>query len=101
MAWEERNGNCYYYQSERDEEGRVRKRYIGTGDLAETIAHAEETMQRVRRERREWERAELERAQALASPLLEIEEAADILARALLVAAGYRRHKGQWRRGRT
>ena len=97
MAWEERNGRRYYYQSERDEDGKVRKKYIGAGDLAETIAHADETIQRARRERRERELEELERAQALAAPVLEIDEAADVLARAHLVAGGYRRRKGEWR----
>jgi hypothetical protein len=38
---------------------------------------------------------------ALAAPVLEIDEAAEVLARAVLVASGYRRHKGEWRRERT
>ena len=41
MAWERRGGNLYYYQAER-EDGRVRKRYIGAGEVAEMIAHADE-----------------------------------------------------------
>jgi hypothetical protein len=32
MAWESRpNGKCYLYRSFRDADGRVRKRYLGTG----------------------------------------------------------------------
>src|SRR3954452_5367433 len=99
MAWERRGGNLYYYQSER-EDGRVRKRYIGTGEIAELIAHADETIRRTRAGRRERERAELEEARGLASAADELHEAAEILARAELVAAGYRRRKGQWRRRR-
>jgi hypothetical protein len=97
VAWEERGGRRYYYQSERGEDGRVVKKYIGAGPIAETIAHADETIQRARRERRERELEELERVQALAAPVLEIDEAAGILARAVLVAGGYHRHKGEWR----
>jgi hypothetical protein len=101
MAWEERErGGRYYYQSERDEEGRVVKRYIGTGELAELIAHADETRRRVKEARRDRDKEELERMKALAVPVLEVCEAAEALARAALVAGGYRRHKGEWRRTR-
>ena len=99
MAWERRGDRLYYYQTER-EDGRVRKRYVGTGETAELIAHADATMQRTRAERRERERAELQEARDLASSVDELHEAAEILAVAELVAAGYRRHKGQWRRRR-
>ncbi len=101
MAWEERKGNHYYYQSERSEDGRVVKKYIGSGEIAETIAHADETRRRAREARRAQEREELERLEALAAPILEIDQAADILARAHLVAAGYHKRKGEWRRGRN
>src|SRR5688572_11594025 len=100
MAWEERGGRRYYYQSELVEDGRVVKKYIGAGEIAELISHADETRRRTREARRAQEREELERMEALAAPVLEIDQAADILARAHLVAAGYRLHKGEWRRGR-
>jgi len=48
MAWETRGSSRYYYQSERDEDGRVKKRYIGTGEIAELVAHADETRRRAR-----------------------------------------------------
>ena len=101
MAWEKRNGNLYYYQSERDEDGRVKKRYIGAGEIAEFIAHADETRRRAREARQAQERKELERMETLAAPLLKIDEAADILARAHLIAWVYRKRKGEWRRGRN
>jgi hypothetical protein len=99
LAWERRGENFYYYQSER-EDGRVRKKYIGTGEMADLIAHADETRQRARAERRDRELAELEEARGLASAADELHEAAEILAQAEMVAAGYHRHKGQWRRRR-
>jgi hypothetical protein len=101
MAWETRGSSRYYYQSERDEDGRVKKRYIGAGEIAGLIAHADETRRRAREARRAQEREELERMEALAASALEIDQAADILARTHLIAGGYRKRKGEWRRGRN
>ena len=101
MAWEERErGGRYYYRSVRDG-GRVRKEYVGAGEAAEALARADETIRRAREleleRERERELAEAERLGALAAPLLELAEAAEVLARAHLVAGGYRGHKGEWR----
>lgn len=103
VAWErrERGTGPYYYQSERGEAGRVRKRYVGAGDIAEVIAHNDETRRRAREAGRKQGRKELERMGALATPVLELDEAAAVLVRAHLIAAGYHRHKGEWRRARA
>ena len=101
MAWEQRNGNRYYYQSERDEDGTVRKRYIGTGEIAELVAHADETRRRARQERRERERAELERLKTADAAVEEFCKAVETITTAALVAAGYRSHKGEWRLKRS
>jgi hypothetical protein len=101
MAWEERErGGRYYYQSVR-EAGAVRKKYIGAGELAELIAHADETIRRHREERRARAREELERMRGLVSGALELDEAVDALVGAHLVAAGFHRHRGEWRRERS
>jgi hypothetical protein len=100
MAWERRGSNLYYYQSKRVD-GRVRKKYVGAGELAQTIAHADETIRQSRAAQSERARVELEEARTIASAGEELCEAADILAVAQLVAAGYHRHKGQWRRRRA
>jgi hypothetical protein len=99
VAWEDRNGTRYYYRSVRDGE-RVKKEYLGRGELAETIAHADETIRRHREERRAQEMAEREILEDLAARTLEVREAARVLARASLVAAGYHNHHGEWRRKR-
>jgi hypothetical protein len=99
MAWERRGSNLYYYQSKRVD-SRVRKKYMGTGHVAEVVAHAEETIRQSRAERRERGRAQLEEARGLAAAGDELHEAAEILARAQMVAVGYHRHKGEWRRKR-
>ena len=97
MAWERRGDGVYYYKTER-QGGRVRKRYIGNGELAHIIAHADKTRRRVWAERKAKERAELDEARSLASAGGELYEAVEVLAVAELVAAGYHRHKGgEWR----
>ena len=99
MAWERRGDGLYYYRSER-ENGRVRKRYVGRGEVAELVAHADDT-RRVVRERRRWdERAGLDRAREISEAGAELDAAAEVLARAEMVAAGYHDHKGEWRRRR-
>jgi hypothetical protein len=100
VAWERRGGNLYYYRCER-EGGRVRKRYVGTGEQAELIAHADANLRLAREQRQAREGAELKRLQALCAPLEEFSEAAGVLARAHLVASGYRRRKGEYRRARA
>jgi len=100
MALENRDGNLYYYRSVRrgDE---VRKVYVGSGDLA-LIAYEQDVMSRAAEEhRRQEERHELEQLEALLAPVVEIGGAAEILARAHLIAGGFRRHKGEWRRARS
>ena len=99
MAWERRGDGLYYYRSER-ENGRVRKRYVGRGEVAELVAHADETGRAVREWRRRDERAELERAREISEAGAELDAAAEVLARAEMVAAGYHDHKGGWRRRR-
>jgi hypothetical protein len=99
VALERRNGNLYYYRSVRDGE-KVRKVYWGSGELAR-IAHEREIMNRAARQHERRESAkELERLKALAAPVLELSEAAEILVRAHLIDAGYHRRKGEYRRAR-
>ncbi len=78
----------------------MRKEYIGGGPLGKLAAEAD----RIERERREVEallvKEERERIEGLASPVLELSEAAEILAQAYLVAGGLRRVGGHWRRKR-
>jgi hypothetical protein len=99
VAFERRDGTLYYYRSVRDGE-KVRKVYVGAGEIAR-ISHESDILRRTGQEaRREREKADLERLDALAAPVLELSEAAEILARAHLLASGCHRHKGEWRRAR-
>jgi hypothetical protein len=96
MGWE----RGYYYRV-RKVQGRVVREYVGRGRIAELVARME-ALEREKRERaqaeRQAERAELE---ALDAPLNELNDFADVLARAALLAAGYHQHKrGEWRKRR-
>ena len=99
MAWEKRGGRYYYYRSVRDGE-RVRKEYVGAGEFAEGLARSDETMRLIRELEQDKDWAEVEHLEDLAAPVLEIDEAAEILTRAALVAGGYHQHKGEWRQAR-
>ena len=99
MALEKRNGNLYYYRSVRDGE-KVRRVYVGAGEIAR-IAHEHDEQRRAQEERRrQEERRAQEGLDALVAPVLEIAEALEILIRAHLIAAGYRRYQRHWRRER-
>ncbi len=82
-------------------DGRVVREYVGGGILGELAARmdAEERLQR-EEEAEAW-RDERERMEGLDGLLEEMCEAAEILAHAALLAAGYHQHKrGEWRKRR-
>lgn len=101
MAWEERERGGRYYTRSRREGGRVVPEYVGGGSLGE-LAVQMDAEERARREeeaaRREEDRR---RVEGLAAPVVGLSEAAEIVARAHLIAAGCHRHKGEWRRARA
>ena len=99
MTLERRDGNLYYYRSVRDGQ-RIRKVYVGAGNLARIVAEGDMLRRTAREQERKREKDELERLEALAAPLLELSEAAEILAHAHLIAAGFHRRKGEYRRAR-
>ena len=98
MGWEqrERGVGSYYYQSRRVGD-RVQKVYRGGGRIGQLAALLDED-ERLRREEEtaRWE-AERRRLKAITAYVREL-EAAKILATAHLIAAGYHKHKGEWRR---
>jgi crotonobetainyl-CoA:carnitine CoA-transferase CaiB-like acyl-CoA transferase len=69
--------------------------------LAEIVAEDDRAKRELEEAQREREKEELERMEALAAPVFELSEAAEILAHAHLLAAGYHRHKGEYRRARS
>ncbi len=89
-----------YYTRSRKVDGLVVREYVGGGLIGELAARLDEA----ERERRGVEaagmRLERARVEALIAPVAKRDEAAGILCRAALVADGYRRHQGKWRRRR-
>ena len=102
MAWQEVDGRRYYYRGRRLC-GRTRRVYVGAaGSPAAELAAAADHLRRLEREAAARERhAEQARQQEAEAPLLELCQLTDVLTRAALLAAGYRRHdRGEWRRSR-
>ncbi len=82
-------------------EVRVVREYLGAGLVGRLSAEAD----RIKRERVEAEKVrhkrELEHLEALVSPAAELAEVAEVLVQAELLACGYHKHKGEWRRERS
>jgi hypothetical protein len=99
--WEKREHGGLYYTRSRKVDGRVVREYVGTGPLAELAAELDaEERRRQEEQARAW-KAEREHIEVLEAPVAELCEAAEILARATLVAGGYRQHnRGEWRKRR-
>jgi hypothetical protein len=100
MAWEHRERGGSYYTRSRRKDGRVVREYVGVGVLGEIAALEDEYERRRQEEEAAYWKEELERLEELSVPVLELSEAAEILVRAHLIACGYHRHKGEWRRAR-
>src|SRR3954452_19201129 len=96
-----RNGRPYLYKSVR-EGGKVKSRYVGSGEDA-LLINALETIDRDEQDyERHQQRAERKRLDDLERALDEMAEQARDLAREALTAAGYHQHhRGEWRRRRV
>ena len=101
MAWEKRERGGTYYTRSRKVNGKVLREYVGGGVLGEIAALEDEYERRRREEEAAFWEEERERLEALSAPVDELCEAAETIARAVLLAAGFRRHnRSQWRRKR-
>jgi hypothetical protein len=101
MGWEKRERGGPYYTRTKKVGGRVIREYVGGGILGH-IAALQDAQERRRQEEEAalWNE-ERERLEALVAPVEDLCEAAEILYRAALLSAGYRRHqRGEWRRKR-
>ncbi len=99
MGWKLINGHRYYYRSER-RNGRVVTEYVGDGDCGQLI----ELQQRDFNIRRSLERAdrqsEEEASEAGERIVAEWFNGVQAVADAAVAAAGFHKHRGQWRRRR-
>jgi len=97
MAWE----RGYYYRV-RKEGGRVVREYFGKGEPAELMAQFDAINRADREAEREARRVKKAELEALDAPFNELNDLADLLARAALVAAGFHQHnRGEWRKRRA
>lgn len=100
MAWETRRDRGRYYTRSRRAQGRVIREYVGCGEKGERAAAVDVARRADRAAERAAIRAERERAQAIDADLMELHRAVDLLTRGVLMAAGFERHKRQWRKRR-
>ena len=97
MAWKNVNGNRYYYRNRR-EGRRVVSEYVGSGFLAEFEARLDlEENERIKAQR-VADLEEMHQAKEADKKVNDFLDQAEFLASAALLAAGYYKHKGQWRR---
>jgi hypothetical protein len=99
MGWKSINGHKYYYKLER-EGGRVKSTYFGAGESGSLMA-AWVTLERVERaterEREREERKESDAEERAVSAWFDdVQAVADVA----MLAVGFHKHKGQWRRRR-
>lgn len=97
--WERRERGELYYTRSRKVNGKVVREYVGGGVLGE-IAACEDALKRRKRdeEAAAW-KEEREQMEALEASVEELCEAAEMLAKAALLASGYRQHnRGEWRK---
>ena len=97
MAWEKGR----YYTRSRKVNGRVVREYVGGGEVGALAAQ----LDAIEREHRKYEReswhVEREEIEAFDESITKICEMADIIAQATMVAAGFHRYRGEWRRRRV
>ena len=99
--WERRERGGLYYTRSRKVNGRVLREYVGGGALGQLAARLDAEERRKRQQEVAACEEEREQMEALVAPVEELCEATEILARAVLLAAGYHRHnRGGWRKWR-
>ena len=101
MGWEKRDRGGLYYTRSKKVGGRVVREYVGGGVLGHIAALQDAQERRLREEEAALCKEERERLEALVAPVEDLCEATEILYRAALLSAGFRRHqRGEWRRKR-
>ena len=99
MAWEERNGNLYYYRKRR-EGNRVVSEYVGKGAWIHAMA-TQEKRERDRLRYERWkQRQEIKEYEEMRNQLNRAMDSVRDLVQAALLLNGYHTHKGQWRKKR-
>jgi hypothetical protein len=95
MGWKRIGNHSYFYRSRR-EGGRVVSDYCGRGELGTLTA----LLIQLDRQEREEERAELAAAEREERAIRRWFEAVEAVATGAMLAAGFHKHRRQWRRKR-
>src|SRR5262252_3767904 len=96
MPWEKRGLQRFYYRSERVN-GRVIKKYLGTGRTAQQAYEIDQQ----RQEEKKQERATRKEIEALDRQTNSLWDITKTLVKAHLLVAGYHQHhRGEWRKRR-
>ena len=99
--WERRDRGGLYYTRSKKVNGKVIREYVGGGLLGQLAARIDSDERRRREEKAALWRQERESLEALDGLTEELYEAAEVLAKAALLAAGYHQHRrGEWRKRR-
>jgi hypothetical protein len=98
MAWCSRGASGQYYYRSVREGDRVRKEYVGQGENAEQLAREVEERRQKRLATREALQCELAQVAGADQCLQELRQLANLLVKAVLLAANCYQHHGQWRR---
>jgi hypothetical protein len=97
MGWESRKGGGRYYTRSRKVGGRVIREYVGTGPIAELTAQLDSKKRLFRIQEQAAMEAECERDRVQEMNLTDYCETVAEIMKETLLAAGYHKHKGQWR----
>jgi hypothetical protein len=101
MTWELHRGRLRYTRSFR-RTGRTIRQYVGTGEVAELVARADELAKAARKRQAEAGRTDRERWETAQASVVELERITNLFVQATLLTAGYHRHdRGAWRRRRN
>jgi len=100
MGWD----NGRYYTRSKKVNGRVVREYVGAGRIGIFAAQLDAIARAERAEQRADNRTKREELDALDQSVAQLDGLANVLAQAVLYAAGFHRHRrGDWRkrRGKT
>jgi hypothetical protein len=100
MGWKRIGNGLYFYRSRR-EGGRVRSDYFGTresGLLMAQILECDKQDHLLEKAEARDDREEFEQAE---KAFVDWFDAIEMLANGAMLAAGYHKHRGQWRRRRN
>lgn len=99
MAWELKGKRAYYYQAKRIG-SLVRKVYLGRGDDANRAAETARMMREVKAKIEEKLKEMRDDSASAVSVMADLEIGVNQFLQASLLAAGYRQHRGTWRKRR-